>query len=521
MPNKTHLNIFLIKEGFKSPEDIVRKFDNSDDISESLTLFTRKAREKIPDWVETFFQGKYQLDSLRTSIVSVLLLMKVTLEKDSRYFALAFGLGRHMLVPESIETRFGLKTVLNLVKDNAIRKIDTTNIAGNARKTSEQMPMRSTFSEFSIDIERDLLEGVTAIIPEHALFKGTVTGKDSISGNSELNVDSIISSLPTLLEAYESNEYKSVFPWVDQITSVKDRSLIERLEETAVSNIINDSSEIWMAVPEVIKWENIRGFKCPGLDETMDDIDIAKVKSSFRNGLSSFDQLKHKPISAMGAVTNSPLYRWNACNCLYGEMEYEGNLYCLSNGNWYLVDKNYSKRVESDYSKATISDFPFIEYTTQSNEGEYNKELAESNPSDFILMDTKLIPHGAGHSSIELCDVYDRSERRFIHVKKNSGSAVLSHLYNQGLVSARLMKADPKFVDKVSEKLNESTTNSIKIGSKDMREVVYGIISKKSDNKLPNVPFFSKVTYLSVAQQLNAMGVRVSIASIHQRTCDS
>lgn len=522
MPNKTHLNIFLIKENISSEINIIKRYDERVEISKSLILFICKAKEKVPSWVETFFPGIYQLNSLRTSTASVLLLMKMPSDgRGSRYFALPFGYGRHMLDPESIETRFGLKTVLNALEDNAVRKIDTTNIAGSARKKSEQMPTRSAFSEFSIDIERDLLEGVTATISGLTPFEGTVTGKDSLSGNSEITVDSILCSLPSLLKVYESDKYKALFSWVDQITPVKDKPLIERLEEIAVKKIIDCSLEIWMTVPEVIKWEDIRGFKCPGLnDEAMDDIDIAKVKSSFKKGLSSFAQLKKKQISALRADNDSPQYQWSACRCLYGEIEYEGNLYCLSNGNWYLIDRDYSKKVESDYSKATISDIPFIDYTTQSGEEEYNKKLAESNVSKFILMDKKMICHGAGRSSVELCDVYDRSGK-FIHVKKNSGSAALSHLYNQGLVSARLMKADSEFASKASAKLSESATEPIDIGPEDMREVVYGIISKIADKKLPKVPFFSKVTYLSVAQQLKAMDIKVSIAAIQQLTRNS
>lgn len=54
-------------------------------------------------------------------------------------------------------------------------------------------------------------------------------------------------------------------------------------------------------------------------------------------------------------------------------------------------------------------------------------------------MDRQLISYGGGASRIEFCDVLSDSGQR-IHVKQYSGSSVMSHLFNQGLVSASIEK---------------------------------------------------------------------------------
>ncbi|MBK9589344.1 MAG: TIGR04141 family sporadically distributed protein [Sphingomonadales bacterium] len=65
----------------------------------------------------------------------------------------------------------------------------------------------------------------------------------------------------------------------------------------------------------------------------------------------------------------------------------------------------------------------------------YNQDVAKELAGSFC-MDADLITHGGGHSKIEFCDVIT-AEKAFLHVKRYSGSAQLSHLFSQGVVSAR------------------------------------------------------------------------------------
>lgn len=60
-------------------------------------------------------------------------------------------------------------------------------------------------------------------------------------------------------------------------------------------------------------------------------------------------------------------------------------------------------------------------------------------------MDAKVIYYGGGYSSIEVCDVLSKNGE-LIHVKRHNGSATLSHLFNQGLVSGELIREDRSFL---------------------------------------------------------------------------
>ena len=88
-----------------------------------------------------------------------------------------------------------------------------------------------------------------------------------------------------------------------------------------------------------------------------------------------------------------------------------------------------------------------------------------------------------------------------IHVKKYSQSSVLSHLFNQGYVSANFL-LDRKFRKKINDDL---FTENFKIANVSDRpntqrdniyEVVFAIIS--NTNSELNIPFFSRLTLMHV-----------------------
>ena len=83
------------------------------------------------------------------------------------------------------------------------------------------------------------------------------------------------------------------------------------------------------------------------------------------------------------------------------------------------------------------------------DEEKYNKRAAQECDS-LACMDRKLIAHGGGSSKIEFCDLYDAG--LLIHVKRYSGSSGLSHLFEQGIVSAVAFLSDADFRAKASAK---------------------------------------------------------------------
>lgn len=517
---KTKLSIFLIKEKIHDHKEIVdfEKIEITKHIDQLGVLYCRNSVPHPPAWLKTMFHDADNEESvLFSSSVSAVYICKVAVgtQNEERIFALTFGYGRTMLKMDAIEERFGLRTALNIADSNSLRKISRTSVTGNSRKTSEQLPTKSSITDFGIDIERDLLEGVTVSGKKEDLAKGAISASDSLSLSVEVDVCSLPEFLDRVYQKYCSDKYKQNFSWIDRIASVKNPALIMQLEKSAIQLINTGSENIWMAVPEIIKWEEVSGFKIQGDDNVYPDIVIEKVIDSLKRPLKEFEQLKQKRIGMLSSISETETMSWPASRCLYGELEYDGKQYCINNGNWFFIDNDYAQEVKNNYEMATISTIEFPPCGIDEKEKDYNAKLADIEPDKRALMDAKNIFFGGGSSQIELCDVLI-NDGRFVHVKHYSGSATLSHLFNQGLVSARLIKSEDAFRKKALDKLKETAPFfNMDLNEDCISEVVYGIISKDAEDR-PNIPFFSKVAFDYARKQLQLMGVGVSIKTIHK-----
>ena len=209
---------------------------------------------------------------------------------------------------------------------------------------------------------------------------------------------------------------------------------------------------------------------------------------------------------------------WHGSECLYGEIEYQGNSYCANNGRWYRIDAGYKSSIESEYEKIPLYDERLPDYRAGEREGPYNQRVVEASPDSKFLLDKKTVYYGGRSSQVELCDVL-REDGSFIHVKRYSGSAALSHLFNQGYVSAKLIKADPDFRAAAQKIVDHVVLSDFNLGKDCVKRVVFAIISKYGGDR-PEIPFFSKVALDAVRSQLAAMDIPVSITRIREVSAD-
>lgn len=143
-------------------------------------------------------------------------------------------------------------------------------------------------------------------------------------------------------------------------------------------------------------------------------------------------------------------------------------------------------------------------------EDTYNKNLVDSDKEKYFHLDKELVK--VDKSKFEMCDIltYDR---KLLHIKHFTSSAVLSHLFNQGLVSAECLK------DKnIRKQANKQIDCVFKLDETDNfkaedYEVVF-VIAKSNAQKLPVLPFFSKVALRNVALRLQLIGYKYSICGV-------
>lgn len=519
MAHKNKLSVYLIKEEFAGDDNRILKSGQAPlaDIAGVGRVYYTPSRTSMPAWIHSFFCGTLGDAPIFTSNARAVLIARVTPpDSTEKTFAITLGYGKFMLAEDVIEEDFGLKVVMNTITPNSLRRINKTNIGGNQKTSNEQLPKESDIDDFGFDIDRDLISAVTGHSDDSDFASGVMTGSDLLSLTAEVDISNLSSFLRTAYNRYISNEYKNYFAWIDHIRRVKNVRLVEALDAQLIELINSGSPKVWMAVPEVIQWEHVDGFKYAG-NKCYDDIHIDFIRTSFRKGLTEISQLKSKTITAIRADNGAPYAKWQAYRCLYGEVALNGKIYCINNGNWFCIDKDFVDQVNSDYNSIPIAERSFLEYsTTHKRESEYTLSYANSDPAHLLCMDAKVILYGGGQSKVELCDVLT-TDNTYIHIKPYSSSSTLSHLFNQAVVSTELILSDPVFVRKANEKIREQTTNpQFLIDEATGRPTIILAIISKDDDPRPHIPFFSKVALRYARRRLETDGCKVQIKNIRK-----
>lgn len=178
---------------------------------------------------------------------------------------------------------------------------------------------------------------------------------------------------------------------------------------------------------------------------------------------------------------------WSVYKCLYVEAAYNDKQYFLNEGKWYCIENDFVNEVNTFYEEMSLYSETLPDYDVLL-EDTYNKKLVDSDSEKYFLLDKKLIY--ISRSSFEVCDVLT-SDKKLLHVKNAKGSSVLSHLFNQGLVSAECLKDV-----KLRKQINTQLTDAYKLDeTSNFRaedyEVVY-VIAKQNSDKRPSIPFLVK-----------------------------
>jgi uncharacterized protein (TIGR04141 family) len=510
------VSVFLIRSQFTDRSAIVEEGAETLELGGVGTFYTEKSFVRPPDWVTDFFgteiAGKF---TILTASARGLLLVEATAAEANHIFAITFGHGRHLLRDDVFEERFGLKVVLNSVARDSLRSIDKTTLGSLPKQSREQMSREGEAANFGIDIEQDLVSSVTGR-SKVAMFGKIITGRDALTINAKITSKNVSTFLPEFLTRYESDDYKAEFDWIDQIKDVRDAITTDSLNTWLVDQLkAGHQEKIWMAPPGVVDWVSVKGFRY-GLSKKAtiyDDLRVADFLAESPKDQLSIDTLRSKRVYALSSKTDLPIESWNCFRCFYAETSLNGQTYVLNNGKWYVIEQEFAERVLKEFADFPQSQLELPKYAHK-NEEEYNKATSASIVNS-VCLDRDLIPHGGGHSLIEFCDIKTQ-DNRFVHVKHYSGSAQLSHLFNQGLVSGELFVQDAEFRAKVNAKLpagHKLADINERPNAADY-EVVYAVISQ---SKSPlDIPFFSKVSLRNARRRLRGYGFKVTLRKVER-----
>ena len=477
----------------------------------SATLYVKRAYPAQPKWAKILGNAVSPPINEKSQSPSALMIVRSV----GRLFGLTFGSGKALLQAESWEQEFGLKFVLNSVDEDSIREIELSGFDALLQNKQAQSVRDASIDEFEFDVDQDVLRSIRGT-PKSPTFGRHVSGRDCVHISCQATVAELPSLLEKLLEESLKSTYNEKFSWVGRMKEVRSSVQRDLLDDLLVEKIKKeDLSKTWIAPPEYTRWQDGSAFKYPLDKERHDDIHlgrfIAILKAKNKFEALTIDSLKRWHLEVTDENDNVQS-EWSIYRCLYAEVEADGSTFLLNNALWYEIENDFLKEVSEEVEsiQAFTINLPAF---NDADEGAYNIRVANGG-THFCCMDRQTVElKKRGLTKIEFCDLYGLN-KEIVHVKRYTGSSELSHLFQQGVVSAELFAHEPDFRKLVNDKLSETHRLTDPEGKLDATEyqIVYGIISK-SKNEL-SLPFFSKVVLRNAKRRLSELGYGVCIGKI-------
>lgn len=506
------LSIRLLREGVE-PSDATRSDVILDDWPkiEGAKILFETIGGLTPKWAEFLELSDAEKAELTNSSAAALVFLKAS----ERWFVICFGLGHVKLDPAKFEQDFGLRVVMNSVDPDLIRSADVKTPDENTLSRRSQTSRGSDQTAFAFDIERDIIRGLAGK-PKDLAFATRVAGSDGLIIDRKVNLGDLSKVCTEAYEIYLNDEYQKHFKWVDQIKHVRDtetivdlrKKLVEKMNHALVNKAVDDLNLAFPIIYDPEKGDRIqyKGFRSA---LTFSDLDISGYfealadKSKDTIGDQDLDRHSVHEVNDEGRDIGG---KWSILDCIATEIYYKSGTYVLSSGRWYKVDADLAKDVSDFFSNTPKLKMPSAK--AGENEETYNKRQKLEH-KEFICLDRKLIIPTGFTTSIEVCDFLSK-KKEIIHVKDKTSSSRLSHLFNQGTVSGRVLAMDGPARDSVRSKVFDAEKETGLAGFSEIIPdstqsflpsnftIVYAVITAGH----AKLPFFSLLTFRQAVREL-------------------
>jgi uncharacterized protein (TIGR04141 family) len=533
------LSLRLLKEG-TTPTKALRKGHGMQKASSTsgTQAYVKQIWDNVPDWTEFLSKFVPSAVELRSASSSALLFIKAGPVNAKRLFVLCFGQGHHALDEDAIERRFGLKVVLNCVAKDHLRTLDTANLDTTVLQRRAQTSRDSDLSVFDLDIDRDLLRLASGT--PSGPFAKAVSGKDALTLRAQIDPGSLASRCADALKLFHANDYKTDFGFIDQFMPVEDKVLLEELDRKLFADldalVRGGASDLHLAIPDILAPEDSyeigyfgqglpSGTK-PGFAELAIEDYVAELLRGNFSSIKDMATLKSShEIQVVKEGQGDRSRKRKLYRCFVSETVLRKHRYVLFDGQWYLIEKSFYTQVETFYQNLVKPSFLLA--TDRLTERDLI-DVLKADPRLLCMDQTRSGPRGAEDAQLEACDFLSK-DRRIIHLKDGHGSAPLSHLWKQGLVSAESFAGDPDFRKSFRSQAAKREKEYKKTGFASLLPdgrtklipgdypIIFGVMRHpNAATKDLGLPFFSKVAVRATAQRISRMGFPVELHLIEK-----
>jgi uncharacterized protein (TIGR04141 family) len=509
------LNVLLLRRDLHDDRTILGDLRHLTPVSLSLPdgedmvparlYFTVRFAER-PKWASFFGSLLAGITLPALSSAPAILLVPV----DDRILAVAFSYGSALLEAGSVDPAFGLRVALNSIKPGKVRSYDKRTFDALFRQTREQAANETKLESFGIDAERDLVRTISGK-PADKTLGTTMAGGTSLHASVRVTPDTLVHYLRRLYHK-STVSVDEQYQWLGRIEEVTDTIIQTTLDSYLDDRLREKFPGIWLAPIEILEWGG-SGFRfiLPTRSKAVyPELNWQNLFRAMRGNESviSVPFLRAHRVEVLDA-NDYPIKRWALYDCLNVELVIGNEAYVLSSGTWYRVDSDLVSEVDRDVQSIQPADLPLPYFDICDNDEQaYNKRTAEEMAHSFCCLDGENIVFGGGRSRFEVCDLL-HSSGALVHVKRYGGSAVLSHLFAQGLMSADLLMKRPGFrrnADLRVARLGFTSRHRKSFESKQPRDVIYAIIGGPTNPSLCKLPLFAKINMRNSLRTIRAFG---------------
>lgn len=528
MSKSRSFSIYLLKEGFDATNTLKDEHTLDDQIAgnslpDGAILYVLDNAPIAPWWKNYFGIQKNLTQALKGAIVF--------LPVGTRTFAITFGHVFHNLKDTSYEYDFGLRVTLNSVDPEKLKSLDSLS-PENARRQRTQLPVNSDLTYFDFDQDSTILKSLTGKVKdEYKAFFKHATGASSIRVSSDVSPDGLPELCEKLLNLYSEETFKTAFPDIQNVSPVKDPVVIDALNNKLITAFRTKDDSLILTIPEIVNYhdELYATFSGAGASLVYDDVFIDRYYEYLEGAEVDLNDVEVETLKKHNLVlTNedgqSRGDRPNIFKCLIFDASLNNGTasYHLCEGNWYLVDSDYISSLTT-YLDPLCADTELPVYN-HADEGKYN-EAAKDASQNRLCMDKKSIAP-TGQKQVEPCDIMEHGNGSAIlhHVKKSTVSATLSHLFNQGLNSIRLIRDSEEAHDKLKALAQTLASDDKKADfaallAEGKYKVVYQIITHKDKiHKSQNLPLFSRISLRRAMKELRRMDIKAEYCFVENQT---
>lgn len=477
--------------------------------SKDIHLFQRKSTERVPAWVDFVKKFSKAKDSdLVTASSGAILVLKI----KGRYFGCCFGSSVSNINRENIETDFGLGAVFKRMTRASTKSVESFTFSSNPITSQRTSSIPTVRDNFNIDV---LSENITELqgFYKDKLSRFLIKGKEFFSCPAVDSLDEIKKLCEQLLLDYQNAIKEREFQKLTATRKVKDKKLIEQLDNDLCSKVANKHADIYLTDYE--NFAGLGGYKLSDLTSTT-ELDINNcVKLGKRRKSIDVEFLKSQKIIPYDH-NQVELSSWSLYKTLFLQVDLSSRKFIFYKGNWYEIDPVYVSNLASIIDSFHIDLSSVLpSWNGSDSEGTYNSKAAAKVTGQ--LWDKKLYTHPDYSYGIEFCDILTKDH--IISVKAYKNSALNSHLLLQTLVSAQLIDSDTgilRWIDNTSKKkfarvnLLGKTAANIKAN----KTFLIVLLSDKKKKASEILPFFSLISFKMIIMKIQNLGFKVKVSVV-------